>query len=269
MSQLQKSINISTSLAPTLCCIQVEQSLYRIQGSSHEIAYKNFDTMAGQTQGQQPPASGQPAAPSSPSQDRLPNGTVAGVVIGVAVGVALLSVLVTFIIMRRTHNFENSKRHRNRKSAGGFESAPRRQYEDESETKGGLVTSTAIGANSLDKYLPQSADDKTIQTRSRTMLDQIEIYVENFYQDTPSPSAGVVEAAISAFDSPYLRRSLASTISQSRYSLFLIKHLLTQHVIASISIPPSSNHSLLPDDVVLLSNKIEAGRTNATSKPGP
>ena len=199
--------------------------------------------------------------------NRLANGTVAGIVIGVALGVAIITFLATFLAIRRRGG-SRGKRNRQRAELDGGSSSSARHQILSSEPKQPLVTQTSSGSNSFDDFLPQSADDKTVQNEVKTLLDQIELYVENFYQNTQASGSRLAKAELAMFDSPYLPSSLASLLPQTNNSILLIKHALAHFIIACITTPSDTDWSLLPKDFVLLPNAVRAGGSAKSTKQG-
>lgn len=120
----------------------------------------------------------------------------------------------------------------------------------------------------IENYLPQTADDMTIQNRARATLDHIELHVENFYQKDTAFNAVAVDANIAAFDSPYLPSSLLVLLSQSKNSVPLIKHILAHLVLSSISATASPEQCILPPDFALLPSIIGSSNNEASLKPG-
>ena len=193
------------------------------------------------------------------SNNRLSNGVVAGIVIGVALGLALLTFLATFVIMRRHQRSKNKRSHR---VAGD-----NRRYEMDPTTTRKKPTSTEANGPSAtyEDYLPQSADDKTIQQRTQSTLDQIELYIENFYGHSSSSAVRPDNAELAKFDSPYLPASLASLLARSKNRRNIMKHALAQSVTSSISPSASPARSLLPAEYTLLPNTVD---TATSAKAG-
>ena len=107
-----------------------------------------------------------------------------------------------------------------------------------------------------------------MQNEVKTLLDQIELHVENFYQNTQASGSRVAEAELAMFDSPYLPSSLASLLPQTNNSILLIKHALAHFIIACITTPSDTDWSLLPKDFVLLPNAVRAGGSTKSTKQG-
>ena len=187
---------------------------------------------------------------------RLSNGTVAGIVVGVALGLALITFLVTCAFMRRQRQSKSKKRSRLSGDRRGVELRPPR-YQG---------WSGASPTN--DNYFPQSADDKTIQQKVRSTLDQIELHVENFYRNPSSSALRPDNRELALFDSPYLSASLASLLPHSRNEVNIIKHALAQSVISSLSLTADSKRSLIPTEYTLLPSAITSTKSSVTLKPG-
>ena len=196
----------------------------------------------------------------------LANGTVAGIVIGVALGVALITFFATFLALRRRGGSRGKTRQKS--DIDGGPSGAARHQTLSSEPKQPFVTQTSSGSNSIDGFLPQSADDKTVQNEVKTVLDQIELHVENFYQNTPASGSRLADAELAVFDSPYLPTSLASLLQQTNNSIPIIKHALAQFVTACITTPSDPDWSLLPEDFVLLPNAVRKRGSTRSTKPG-
>lgn len=212
-----------------------------------------------------PTTSSQTALPAL-SDHRLTNGTVAGVVIAVAVGFALVTSLATFFITRRRKRSEGRDRHTKSEKSGAPESKGVRQQEQASKPKVPLMTPMASASAAFENYIPQPADDATVKHNVNTIMDQIELHVENFYQNSSAAPSTRNNAELALFDSPYLAASLASLLPRSKNKTHLVKHALAQHIISSIS--PTSSHakSLLPQEFVLLPDAIRSAKTGG--KPG-
>lgn len=142
------------------------------------------------------------------------------------------------------------------------DSRNQRQYEP--SKKNSVKTKTKPALVGFDDYLPQPADDKAVQTKTKTFFDQVELFVENFCLVTPSSGAKVATAELTAFNSPYLSKSLAFSLSQAKDVRSLIKHSLAHYTTSRISPTAAIEDTLLPADLALL---FGVTTVNA-SKPG-
>ena len=200
------------------------------------------------------------------SNHRLTNGIVAGIVIAVAIGFAVVASLTTLFITRRRKDSEGRVRHTQSEKSSASEPQSGKQQEQDSGPKVPFKTPISSAPAVFEKHIPQSADDATVKHNVNTIMDQIELHVENFYQNSPASSSTNYKTELGLFDSPYLVASLASLLPKSKNKTNLVKHALAQHVISSIS--PTSDYakSLLPPEFVLLPNTIRSAKTGR--KPG-
>lgn len=127
---------------------------------------------------------------------------------------------------------------------------------------GGVAKQKQVPA-AVEDYLPQAADDKNIQTKTKTLFDQIELFVENFCLVKANAEAEVATAELSAFDSPYLTKPLTSLLPRAKDAQPLIKHSLFCYLISRISPKAIPEETLLPPELKLLSLA-----TANTKRPG-
>jgi hypothetical protein len=142
------------------------------------------------------------------------------------------------------------------------------QHYEDSEPKAPLVSETTSGSTSLDNFLPQSADDKTVRNNVKITLDQVELHVENFYQNTFVSGSRPAGAELATFNSPYLSNSLAALLPKTDNRVLFIKHALAQFVTSCISATAGPDRSLLPEDFVLLPSAIQSASSSRSTKPG-
>lgn len=206
------------------------------------------------------------STPKPTPQHRLDNDVVAGIVIAAALGLALATFLATFLIMRRQRNSgrEQDYRAMNEKSKVG--SRVTKHENPRSEPKTTRTTESCSIPSTVESYLPQSADDKSVQDSAKILLEQLELHVENFYRNYPDSSGARAAPGEDAafFDSPNLPDSLSVLLARPKNADYLIKHALAHFVTSSIS--PRSESSLLPDDFVLVPVAAESERSTKTGK---
>ena len=185
---------------------------------------------------------------------------MAGAVIGVAIGVAILTFLITFLLMRRKHRQSQASNH----------SAPMPQTREYPafESDKPIVTASPMGPEILSSYLPQSADDTAVQGHATTVLDQLGLYVENFYKNNADSGSRPNRTEIAAFDSHSLPGQLSALLQTSRNPTSLIQHALAHLVITSISAEGIPAHSFLPAEFVLLPSKIAQSKPTESGKLG-
>ena len=206
--------------------------------------------------------------PSSTPSHRLSNGAVAGIAVGAALGLALLTFLATFLIMRRKQHAKGKRQYTSSKDHGGFELNTPRQQNSATVAKQPFTPEAPAASGTYENYLPQSADDRTVQQRAKATLDQIELHVENFYRNSSSSAARPDNAELAAFDSPYLPAALASLLPRSKNRVNIIKHALAQCIVPSISPTAIPARSLLPTEYALLPHTVTSARSNISNKAG-
>lgn len=131
-----------------------------------------------------------------------------------------------------------------------------------------FVTEASSASGTYENYLPQSADDRTIQQRAKAILDQIELHVENFYRNSSSSAPRPDNAELALFDSPYLPASLTSLLPRSKNRVNIMKHALAQSVTSSISPSAGPARSLLPTEYALLPHTVTSARSGVSTKAG-
>ena len=193
---------------------------------------------------------------------------MAGIVIAVALGIALLTCLATFLIMRRRQQSEGKRRYDSSEDSERFKlRTPAKRDQAPIPTKP-FVTEASEGSGAYENYLPHSADDSTVQQKTKAILDQVELHVENFYRKSSSSTPRLDDAELANFDSPYLSSSLAALLPRSKNKFNVVKHALALFVTSSIS--PSANpaRSLLPSEFVLLPNTVTKSTSSVSAKAG-
>ena len=255
ISSQASTTSATTSISSAASSVTSNSSSASSSRSSQEVHGSTSTT------GSQSSASSNSTSASGPSSSALPNhrlsnGTVAGIVVGVALGLALITFLVTCAVMRRQRQSRNKKRSRLSGDRTGVALRPPRHH------------GPSGASPTHDNYFPQSADDKTIQQKARSTLDQIELHVENFYRNSSSSAHRPDNRELALFDSPYLSASLASLLPHSRNEVNIIKHALAQSVISSLSLTADSKRSLIPTEYTLLPSAITSTKSSVTLKPG-
>ena len=250
-SAIDPATSTSSSL-PTVSSLRTSASSSR---SSQDVQHSTSTTRSQSSTSSSLTSTTRPNSSTVPNH-RLSNGTVAGIVVGAALGLALITFLATFAIMRHQRQTKSKKRSRYPQDERGAVLGPPRHQ----------GSTGASGTH--DNYLPQSADDRTIQHRVKSTLDQIELHVENFYLNSSSSALGPDNGELAVFDSPYLSASLASLLPHSRNKLSIIKHALVQSVTSSLSPTADPTRSLIPTEYTLLPSTITSTKSSVTLKPG-
>lgn len=166
-----------------------------------------------------------PPTGSKPGSGGLSPGAVAGAAVGAAVGAALLAFLATFFLCRRKRG----------NSRGTVYSSEKSQPSHPWET-----------------FLPQSADDNTMQAAVQSLYSQIDLHVENFYGNNPlgTISAGS-RAGLTSLDSDLLPRP-AEQLLLTATPLPVIKHFYASAILNKLSPTKNGEKSLLPAELARL-----------------
>ena len=104
-----------------------------------------------------------------------------------------------------------------------------------------------------------------MRTKAQTLLDQIDLHIENFYQDLSTTQDRFSLRELNLFNSPHLPSTLENQLSRTQYAKTVIKHALAQFIVAAISPSGNPERSLLPDDFLFVSKAVKP--TDVT-KPG-
>ena len=212
-----------------------------------------------------------PRQSEKPHDDRLANGTVAGIVVGVAVGLASITFLLTFLFLRRRRNSEDRKSRSETNDHHALNSmTPTYQSSQNSplEPKGPMVTEHPTTLSAFESHLPQPADDATVNARVKTTFDQIELHVENFYQRSAESATKKMSGSIAMFDSQTLPESLTSLLEQSTNATPILKHALIYFTTTNISLSGKSQPMLLPTEFMALPSTLAASNRKGASKSG-
>ncbi|KAL6718178.1 hypothetical protein ACLMJK_004266 [Lecanora helva] len=183
------------------------------------------------------------AAQSVPaSNHHLSDGAVGGIVVGVAIGIALLATLITFLIMKRQKKARK----------GRDPHLSREKARDEMNHTSKVPEPTSGEGLNIDKYLPQSTDDKTLAGKTNSVFDQIEIFVENFYSTKALSNPSASDNDLAQFHTADLPNNLTALLSQSSNAQTLITHALSHFLFSRISSGATVRESLLPRDLALI-----------------
>ncbi|KAG8532512.1 uncharacterized protein KY384_002389 [Bacidia gigantensis] len=116
--------------------------------------------------------------------------------------------------------------------------------------------------------LPQSADDKGVQLRTQTTLDQIELFVQNFFQVKHSKLEESLDLELSKFATPEFKQPLTALLARPDFTLNVITHCLAMSVLTAIEPGCVREKSLLPSDLNFLPYKLYEDRTYAKRRAG-
>jgi hypothetical protein len=203
------------------------------------------------------------AGSRSKSSNNVSSGALAGAVVGAAVGAALLTFIVTFLLFR-SKSRKHGKHHRRSEKQysaqyGNMDKAlPKEPQAHVPNTQ-----------HPWEKHLPQPTDDNAIRLRVQSLFHLVELHVENFYADSVATfrMTDEVQTELLKVDSPYLSDSVVKLLPQTRSKTVLIRHCLTQVILANISVEGTTGNSFLPSEFVALPGAIKLARRSAP-KPG-
>ncbi|KXT02418.1 hypothetical protein AC578_7856, partial [Pseudocercospora eumusae] len=180
---------------------------------------------------------------SQPVSRKSDTGAIAGAAVGSAIGAALITFLLTFFLCVR-------KRRNNHR--GGVYMAEKPSL-----------------AHVWDAFLPQSADDGTIQRSVNALYSQIEMHVENYYGSNAMASISMdSRAALQKVDGGILPRSVEELMREPTTPLPVIKHCFAWMVLSRLSPAAHSESSLLPPELARMPRKLSGskGRSDREEK---
>jgi hypothetical protein len=202
------------------------------------------------------------------SERPLTTPAVAGVVVGVAIGVAVLAALATLLIMRQVRRKRGRRGFPSQIGHGIREQSSIDKHGGSTEGKNRLTRDVPIGPPALDDFLPQAADDKSVQLKTKAVLDQVELFVENFCQAQPNGQAKISSTELSSLGSPSLQERLPDLLTQAHDATPFIKQLLAHYIVTTISAGTSSENTLLPAEFSLLLHSVITHGTHRSQKAG-
>jgi hypothetical protein len=110
------------------------------------------------------------------------------------------------------------------------------------------------------KHLPQPTDDVSIGMAIKSVLQQVELHVDNFYGNTESTWESISEGALTELnkmDTGLIRPSLSALMMGHRPKTTLLKHLLAHLILSNITIEENTPGSFLPRDICNLYKSME------------
>lgn len=123
------------------------------------------------------------------------------------------------------------------------------------------LSSSGDSEHSWQAYLPQSADDQTIKRDVKTLFDQIELHVDNYYTRANIRIDSGTREALSQFDDDNLPDSIEAFMANPQTTLATIKHCIAKTLVARMS-PGYDRASLLPAYLA------EPTKLNSSMPPG-
>jgi hypothetical protein len=110
------------------------------------------------------------------------------------------------------------------------------------------------------KHLPQPTDDVSIGMAIKSVLQQVELHIDNFYSNTESTWESISGDALTELvkmDTGLIRPSLSALMIGNRPKTTLLKHLLAHLILSNITIEGSTPGSFLPRDICTLYKSME------------
>jgi hypothetical protein len=111
-------------------------------------------------------------------------------------------------------------------------------------------------------YLPQSADDQTVSRDVKTLFDQIELHVDNYYTKANVRIDSSMSRALSHFNDDSLPESIDALLADPQTTLPTIKYCIAKALVARMS-PGYERISLLPEYF-----SAEPTKLNSSMPPG-
>jgi hypothetical protein len=188
---------------------------------------------------------------SNAHSSQISPSTLAGGIVGAAIGAALLAFLLTsFFCLRRMKNQQRSSRRRSRFDKYGY-GGP-----DEKPT-------AEVEKYSWGKYLPQPADDSTIRASVKSLFDEVQLHVENYYARANVDLTTDIAKDLKLVPTALSDKSTVQLLADAQSPIPVIKHCLAYMMASSIDMSAAPEQSLLPAGWTISST---SGIQDGTSK---
>lgn len=190
-----------------------------------------------------------PSGTVEPTADDMgyTTGALAGAIVGSIIGAAIITFLVTWLFFgkrnKKRDERQSSYRGRDHRSPSGHRS--RGVAAGAVAEKSSSSTSDESGFG-WQAYLPQSADDQTVQNRVKTLFDQVDLHVDNYYTKSNVRIDSGTQTALSRLDDSNLPDSIDNLMSNPNVALPVIKHCIANLLLARMSPGFQDGASLLP-----------------------
>jgi hypothetical protein len=151
------------------------------------------------------------------------------------------------VLLRRTQ-LKPSARHRKTQSRLTHKSF---RSDKDQERSFDRPNTTAIVAQlnaNIDDFLPQQADDATVKQKVLLLFDQVELHVDNYYNDLRQQLTLEQQSQLSLYGTLELPETLGSLLETAHRKTTVIKHCLAFRVVHLIS-PSNTSDCLLPYEV--------------------
>jgi hypothetical protein len=174
---------------------------------------------------------------------------LAGVAVGCVIGGALFVGLLAFLFIR-TRKKRSSGELSDASSRFGSNTGAEKPAPD---TFRGGWASAVPGPRGWEKHLPQPESDQSVRSTISRTLDQIELHVENFYQDKDHGIRGeTIEYALRGLGDRRLLDAFPSSARRSARPTSLIKHCIAASIVSRIDMSSSPSESFLPGSMTAL-----------------
>lgn len=177
-------------------------------------------------------------------------GELVGAAVGCLIAGLLIASLLAFFFLKRRKNSGRPRYTSQREMYSG-------------DDKGESVKLATSPVASWQRHLPQPESDQTISRLVNRTLDDIELYVENYYADRPTTQmTGSAATDMSPLSSPYLGRPLSDIIHTSAAPTVLFKHCMAYYLLQKIDPAQNDSSSLLPREFVVPSRGMFPATSN-------
>ena len=210
-------------------------------------------------QGQTGTSGSQTVNPTGKPSKCFSAGSIAGAAVGAGIGAAILAALATWLVFK-------SMQSRRRKGRQGRNS--REKASSPSPSYGVTPAAKTQDPYNWQSHLPQGDDDAAIRQWIRTLFDQVDMHVINFYGDKGRISSKDQVRGLSRFNNAFLPGDLQALLTDAKHPTAIIKHCILQRVLASINPNAPTDTSLLPADFSSFSQAEMQGIENSTKQRG-
>jgi len=190
---------------------------------------------------------------TSPGNSSISSAALAGGIVGAALGTALLVFLLTSLFcLKRMRDHNRSSQRRSRSGRSDFASSLEKPI------------SAAVSSCSWEKYLPQPIEDQNISRTVKTLFDELQLHVENFYSRSTTPLSVEAVNKLSVMKSHLDDVPITQLLAEAESSLPIIKHCLSYMVTSSIDFSAAPDLSLLPSGWTMPVEHSEASEQRVT-----
>ncbi|KAI1611881.1 hypothetical protein EDD37DRAFT_651435 [Exophiala viscosa] len=207
-------------------------------------------------------SSGRASAPLA--HDPLSTGAIAGVAIACAVAGATFALILMWFLRR-------SRSQRSLKNSQTNSRRVPRPLPHEKNNERTFDDPTVIAMKrqpkvDLDAFLPQQADDATVNKKLLHLFDQIESHVDNFYAEDNQNLTHEQQIEVAQYATPGLPMPLVALLQTSRRKTTILKHCLGYHAMLLVS-PSNTSDCLLPYEISSMLAYSEAHRDATRRDP--